>query len=86
LHKGLAAYQKANLQAMRLLSQNGILISGSCSMHLPTHELRAAIARAASKLGRQVQILEQGHQSPDHPIHPAIPETEYLKSYIARVS
>lgn len=86
LHKGLAAYQKANLSAMRLLNPNGILISGSCSMHLPAEELRGALLRAGNKLGRQVQILEQGHQSPDHPIHPAIPETEYLKSYIARVS
>lgn len=83
--KGIAAYQKANLQAMRLLSPQGILISGSCSLHLPVEELRGAINKAGVKLGRQVQILEQGHQGPDHPIHPAIAETEYLKSCIARV-
>lgn len=86
LAKGIAAYQKANLQAMRLLDPNGgILISSSCSMHLPASELRAAILRSAAKLNKQVQVLEQGHQGPDHPIHPAIPETEYLKSLIVRV-
>jgi 23S rRNA (cytosine1962-C5)-methyltransferase len=86
LAKGVAAYQKANLQAMRLLNpEGGILVSGSCSMHLTAEELRAGIHKAGLKLGRQVQILEQGHQGPDHPIHPAIPETEYLKSFIARV-
>lgn len=86
LHKGLAAYQKANFYAMRLLNQGGVLISGSCSLHLPSSELRAAITKAANKLALEVQILEQGHQSPDHPIHPAIPETEYLKSLIVRRS
>lgn len=86
LHKGIAAYQKANMLAMRLLSAaGGILVSGSCSMHLPVVELHNAIYNAARKLGKQVQILEQGHQGPDHPIHPAIPETEYLKSVIAHV-
>ncbi len=86
LAKGIAAYQKANLQAMRLLEpKGGILISSSCSMHLPASELRAAILKAAAKLDKQVQVLEQGHQGPDHPIHPAIPETEYLKSLIVRV-
>jgi len=85
LNKGIAAYQKANLLATRLLSANGgILVSGSCSMHLPAEDLRTAIHRAGSKLGKQVQILEQGHQGPDHPIHPAIAETEYLKAFIAR--
>jgi 23S rRNA (cytosine1962-C5)-methyltransferase len=86
LHKGLAAYQKANLLAMQLLNSGGILISGSCSMHLPADELRGAIHKAALKLNRLVQILEQGHQGPDHPIHPAIAETEYLKSFIVKVT
>jgi len=85
LGKGLAAYQKANLLAARLLEPSGgILVSGSCSLHLPPADLQAAIHRAGVKLGRNVQILEQGHQGPDHPIHPAIAETEYLKAFIAR--
>lgn len=87
LGKGLAAYQKANLQAMRLINTaGGILVSGSCSMHMPASDFRAAIHLAGQKLGKNVQILEQGHQGPDHPIHPAIPETEYLKALIVRVS
>ncbi len=35
--------------------------------------------------GRPLQILEQGHQGPDHPVHPAMPETDYLKAFFARV-
>lgn len=87
LHKGIAAYQKSNLQAMRLLGpQGGTLVSGSCSLHLPVEELSGAIHRSGLKLGKQVQILERGHQGPDHPVHPAIAETEYLKSVITRCS
>jgi len=86
ISKGLAAYQKANLLAARLLSTTGgILVSGSCSLHLPALDLRAAIQKVGFKLGRQVQILEQGHQGPDHPIHPAIAETEYLKAFISHI-
>ena len=33
-----------------------------------------------------VQILEAGGQSPDHPVHPAIPETRYLKAFFCRVT
>lgn len=83
--KGTAAYLKANLIAINLLSKGGILISGSCSMHLHANELRSVIHKAGVKSNRALQILEQGHQGPDHPIHPAIPETEYLKSFIVKV-
>lgn len=68
---------------MQLINPNGgILISGSCSMHLQIEDLQEAIYKAALKLGKQIKILEQGHQGPDHPVHPAIPETKYLKSLI----
>jgi len=36
-------------------------------------------------LNRFAQIIEIGGQSPDHPIHPAIPETRYLKAVVVRV-
>ncbi len=86
LPKGLAAYQKCNLQAMRLLNlSGGTLFTGSCSMHLPIAELQSALSRAANKLNYNLRILEHGHQGPDHPIHAAIPETEYLKCLIAQV-
>lgn len=83
--KGTAAYQKANTMALRLLNDGGVLISGSCSLHLHAGQLREVIHKAGVKLGKELQILEQGHQGPDHPIHPAIPETEYLKSFTVKV-
>jgi 23S rRNA (cytosine1962-C5)-methyltransferase len=44
-----------------------------------------AVQAGARHLDRQVQVLEQLQQAPDHPVHAAIPETDYLKGYIARV-
>jgi len=47
--------------------------------------LLGAINKAGRHVGRFVQILETGGQSPDHPLHPAIPETRYLKEFVCRV-
>ncbi|HEU0298430.1 MAG TPA: class I SAM-dependent rRNA methyltransferase [Longimicrobium sp.] len=83
---GEEAYRRANQLAMELLEPDGILVSASCSYHLPREGLQDAMLRASRRLGRELQILEEGHQGPDHPVHPAIPETAYLKAFIARVA
>lgn len=84
LKKGIAAYRKINELGLRLLRPGGVLVSGSCSMHLSRTDLVFAMQGAANRAGAQLQIIEQGAQGPDHPIHPAIPETEYLKAVFAR--
>lgn len=86
LPKALAAYKRLNQLAMQLLASDGILVSCSCSYHVSAEELQDAIAKAARAAGRHLQILEQGGQAPDHPVHPAIPETRYLKAYFCRVT
>jgi 23S rRNA (cytosine1962-C5)-methyltransferase len=83
--KGQAAYRKLNQLAMQLLPRDGILVSCSCSHHQAQDDLIAAIQQAARHLGRFVQIVEVGGHAPDHPIHPAIPETRYLKALTCRV-
>ena len=85
--KGLDAYQRINALAMSLLERDGILISCSCSHHLGRADLVQALNRAVRHLGgRDMQILWQGGQAADHPVHPAIPETEYLKAVVSRVT
>ncbi len=83
--KGEAAYKRLNQLAMQLLEREGVLVSCSCSYHLQSDSLVAAIQRAARHVSRFVQIVEVGGQAPDHPIHPAIPETRYLKAFFCRV-
>ena len=84
--QGQAAYRKLNQLALSLIEREGLLVSCSCSYHLAAEELVAAIQTAARHTGRFVQILEAGGQSPDHPVHPAIPETRYLKAFFCRVT
>jgi 23S rRNA (cytosine1962-C5)-methyltransferase len=84
--KALAAYKRLNQLAMQLIDGDGILVSSSCSYHVSAEELQDAIGKAARATDKHLQILELGGQSPDHPVHPAIPETRYLKAYFCRVS
>ncbi len=86
-HKeGLKAYHRINDLAMQLLHPDGILLAASCSMHLGREELMDVLRSAGQRQGKHVQILMEGMQGPDHPVHPAIPETRYLKAFLARIS
>jgi len=82
--KGEAAYKRLNQLALQLLDRDGILVSCSCSYHMSADCLLGAIQRAARHVSRFVQVVEVGGQAADHPIHPAIPETRYLKAYFCR--
>jgi 23S rRNA (cytosine1962-C5)-methyltransferase len=82
---GSEAYRRVNELAIRLLNRDGFLISGSCSLHLTRTELVDILRAASRHLDRQLQVLEQHTQGADHPVHPAIAETEYLKSVFCRV-
>jgi 23S rRNA (cytosine1962-C5)-methyltransferase len=84
-HAGQAAYQRINQAAMQLLAKDGILVSASCSYHLTRENLRQVLLQTSRHVDRNLLILEQGHQGPDHPLLPAVAETEYLKSFICRV-
>jgi 23S rRNA (cytosine1962-C5)-methyltransferase len=86
LPKALAAYKRLNQLAMQAIAEDGILVSCSCSYHVSPGDLQDAIAKAARGADKHLQILEMGGQSPDHPVHPAIPETRYLKAYFCRVN
>jgi 23S rRNA (cytosine1962-C5)-methyltransferase len=83
--EGALAYRRLAEAAMQVLERDGILISCSCSHHMPRAALLDGMQQGARHLDRFMQILEPLNQSPDHPVHPAIPETEYLKGYISRV-
>lgn len=84
--KGLAAYRKLNRLAMQLVAADGLLVTCSCSWHLEAAELTGAVQHAARQLDRFAQVLEFRGQAPDHPVHPAIAETRYLKALVCRVT
>jgi 23S rRNA (cytosine1962-C5)-methyltransferase len=84
--KGLAAYRRLNQLALQALDRDGLLMSCSCSYHLAPGELTDAVQRAARHLGRFAQLIGVGAQAPDHPVHPAIDETRYLRAFLFRVT
>jgi 23S rRNA (cytosine1962-C5)-methyltransferase len=83
--KGEAAYRRLNQLAMQLLVRDGLLVSCSCSYHLTGDALAGAIQKASRHLNRFAQVVEVGGQAPDHPLHPGIEETRYLKALTCRV-
>ena len=82
---GTEKYRKINTLAARLLNPNGLLVSASCSHHLTEPDLQRVMLQSARSAGCGLQVLYRGHQGPDHPVHAAIPETEYLKTIFARL-
>ena len=85
MKEGSVAYQRINRLAMQLIRPGGVLVSASCSWHLKHNQLLDAMRKAAAINGQNLQVLEQGHQGPDHPVHPMMAETDYLKAFFARV-
>jgi 23S rRNA (cytosine1962-C5)-methyltransferase len=52
---------------------------------LPEDDLQNILLTSARHLDRNIQLLERGGQGPDHPVHPAIAETRYIKSITCRL-
>lgn len=82
--EGTAAYRRLNQMAMQVMAKDGLLIACSCSQHLEAASLEAQAHGAARHVDRSLQILARGGQAPDHPVHPAMPETAYLKAVLCR--
>ncbi|BFM21955.1 class I SAM-dependent rRNA methyltransferase [Gilvimarinus japonicus] len=82
---GEAAYRHINELGLKLLADGGLLVSASCSMHLATETLTDIVRASAQKAGRDARLIHFSGQGPDHPVHSAIAETNYLKAVFARV-
>jgi len=79
------AYQRLHRMAMRVMGEQGILLAASCSSHVDRRTFGDCIRRGARGAARQLLELEVGRQGPDHPVHLAMPETDYLKSSLLLV-
>lgn len=80
------AYKDINLLAMKLLRDEGRLVTFSCSGGVSEDLFRKIVAGAALDANKRVQILERLYQAPDHPVAIGFPEGLYLKGFILRVS
>lgn len=82
--EGERAYQRLNRLGLEVLSPGGLLVTSSCSFHLERAAFVQIVQRAARRAGVGLQLLQMAGQGPDHPVHPAIPETNYLKTLVLR--
>jgi 23S rRNA (cytosine1962-C5)-methyltransferase len=73
----IRAYERLNSLGVARLSNNGILVAGSCSAHVSAPEFFDAVRRAALKSGRKFTELKTLQHPPDHPA--GFKEAEYLK-------
>ena len=83
--EGTQAYARLNRLGIELLAPGGLLVTSSCSFHMGRDAFLRTVQQAGRRAGRFLQLLETGQQGPDHPVHPAIPETAYLKTLFLRV-
>jgi 23S rRNA (cytosine1962-C5)-methyltransferase len=85
LEGALRGYKEINLQAIKLLSPGGVLVSCSCSQALPEDRFKAMIGEAAADAGRRIVQLDFRYQAADHPILIGYDESFYLKCGYYRV-
>ncbi len=78
-------YKDLNLWAFRLLNQEGLLLTFSCSHHMSWDLFQKIVFSAALDSGRNVQLIGRMGHPWDHPINLCHPEGEYLKGLICRV-
>ncbi len=77
----LRGYKEIHLRAMKLLKPGGSLATFCCSHHVNAATFQDVILSAAYDTRRILRRVATYSQSPDHPIIPMIPETEYLKGF-----
>ena len=85
LATGLGGYKEINLRALKVLGPTGWLVTCSCSYHVNEAHLVTVVNAAAQDARRRIRIVESRSQARDHPVHPAMPETRYLKCLIIAV-
>jgi 23S rRNA (cytosine1962-C5)-methyltransferase len=81
----LRGYKEIHLRALKLLKPGGTLATFCCSHHVGTELFQDSLLSAAYDTRKVLRRVATYAQSPDHPIIPMIPETEYLKGFAFEV-
>ena len=79
--EAVRGYKEIHLRALRLLKPGGTLATFCCSHHVDPALFEQIIVSAAADNRQLLRRVAVFTQSPDHPVVPAIPETEYLKGF-----
>jgi 23S rRNA (cytosine1962-C5)-methyltransferase len=77
----LRGYKEIHIRALKLLRPGGTLATFCCSHHVDASLFQDTVLAAAYDTRKVLRRVATYAQSPDHPIIPMIPETEYLKGF-----
>ena len=83
---GLRAYGRMARLAAPLVAPGGFLFVASCSHHAPPDLFAGAIAEGVQRARRDGRIVFAGGAGPDHPVHPLLPESAYLKAQLLHLT
>ena len=82
LGPGSRGYRKMVRLGAALVARQGVLLAASCSHNMPLDLFAEAVRQGLDDAGRVGRILHTGGAGPDHPVHPALPESAYLKAQV----
>ncbi|MFM2045177.1 MAG: hypothetical protein RLY86_3753 [Pseudomonadota bacterium] len=82
---GSRAYRRMTKAAAKLVAPGGYLLVASCSHNMEPPLFHQEVARGLGEAGCSGRILRFAGAGPDHPVHPLLPETQYLKAMVFAV-
>ena len=85
LEPGAKAYRKLARLAADVTAPGGYLMAASCSHNLAPERFAQECAQGLARAGRAGAIIRQAGAGPDHPVHPMLPESAYLKALVYAV-
>ncbi len=85
LNHAMGIYTKLNRNALKLVRDNGVLVTASCSTRISNEDFFQILRRATSGARVNTRMIAFNQHAPDHPVDPAFPEGRYLKCIFAAV-
>jgi len=82
LEPGAKAYRKLAKLGAQVTAPRGILKIASCSHNIPLDRFMPECAAGIARTGRPATLIRQAGAGPDHPVHPLLPESAYLKALV----
>ena len=80
LEPGAKAYRKLARLAADVTAPGGLMMIASCSHNIPQERFAQECAQGLLRAGRRAALIRQSGAGPDHPVHPLLPESAYLKA------
>jgi 23S rRNA (cytosine1962-C5)-methyltransferase len=76
----LRGYRKLARLAAALVAKGGVLFIASCSHQVEAEAFAAEVRRGIHDAQRDGRVIASSGAAPDHPVHPFLPESAYLKA------